>query len=257
MKENSEVTKKSKKSLIIIFSIIGIIVIGIIVFFIFLNNRCPNGYEYLNDRCTKIVTLSPQVDKYCPEGYLLSNDTCTKTETTKPSVKYYCDNTYNVDNNIVMSKSTLNGTICSYTVTHEPAKRRTCLKGAEPYSDTKCRITFILDAASRVDILTGKKMYYCSSAEADLKGDKCYIYGYSDYIYENICVDGFKLKNGKCVKTHTYNANWNATCPNDFLFVDKSTCTKTTYTDIRYNYLCPSDYILVGNICQKEIYLEK
>lgn len=246
----------AKKTKIIIFSIIGVVLVASGLLILLLSkNKCPNGYTLLYDRCTKTEIVAPLVTKYCLDGYQLLNDTCTKTEYTAPKIDYLCDNTYRNDGEIVMSKSTLSGSKCSYKVTHAPVKKRKCLQGAEPYSDTKCRLTIITPAASRVDILTGKKMYYCGNGE--LNGTNCYIYGYSDYVYESVCVDGFKLIGDKCTKTNTYDANWKATCPSGYEYVDKNTCTRIVTSEVQYNYECPIDYNLVNKFCEKEIYYDK
>lgn len=197
-----------------------------------------------------------KTNKYCLEGYQLENDKCYKTETTAPAVKYYCDDTYKVDGNIVRSKSTLSGSICSLTYTHEPVRNKKCHPGDQPYSDTKCRATIVTRAATRTDLYTGNIMYYCAGDEV-LSGTNCLLYTYYDYIYESNCVSGFGLVNGKCVKTETYEARWEANCPSGYTFVDKNTCTKKVTTDVKYNYECPSDYDLVNKKCQKKIYLDK
>ncbi len=230
-----------KKSIILI--IILCLIIGITIAIIIKNYRlkCPSGYKLSDNLCTKIETVDAFATKYCIDGYQLENNTCTKVETIPPTIKYYCDNTYKSSNNIIVSASTLVGSICTYTMSHEPAKKRTCLPGALPYNDTKCRLTIIVDAASRIDIRTGQIMYYCIG-DQELHGTKCYIYGYSDYVYENICVEGFSLIEGKCVKSFTYNAGWEANCPNGYTYIDKNTCTRKIATDIQYNYECPNGY---------------
>ena len=259
--ENIEVidkTKNNKKTFV--FIIIGIIFIVIaisitlLVLFNFNQKKCPSDYKLLDDKCTKIETIKPKEDKYCLDGYQLENDICYKTEIVAPTLNYYCPDTYRNDNDIVRSKSTLSGDVCSYTMSHNPVQRKSCLPGAVPYNDTKCRATIPLNAASRTDVYTGKIMYYCP-ADQVLSGTTCLMFAYSDYVYENVCADGYSLINGKCVKYFTYEASWNANCPSGYTFVDKNTCTKKITTNVKYNYECPSDYKLVDKTCQKKIYL--
>ncbi len=264
-KENSSNNAKGKakwNKRILMFVIIGICLVAFAIFISLLvvsssnKKKCPSNYTLLDDRCAKIETIESKVNKYCIEGYQLENDMCYKIETTTPAVKYYCDDTYKTNGNVVSSKSTLSGSTCSYTLSHEPVQNKKCLPGAQPYSDTKCRATIVTRASTRTDIRTGNIMYYCVG-DAVLSGTSCLLYAYTDYIYETICVSDYSLVNGRCVKTYTYEARWEANCPSGYTFIDKNTCTKKVTTDVKYNYECPSDYDLVNKKCQKKIYLDK
>lgn len=250
-----EVKSKTKKILILL-AVLFLVVIILFAIFYLNKTKCPGGYELMDDKCIKIETVNPKVDKYCDEGYQLENDTCFKTEVTAPAVKYYCDDTYKSGDNMVRSKSTLSGTTCSYTISHKPVEKKSCLPSAIPYSDTQCRSTITLSAATRTDLSTGNIIYYCVG-DAVLSGTNCLLYSYSDYVYEYICADGYVLNNGNCVKYFTYDARWEANCPNDYTFVDKNTCTRKIVTKVKHHYDCPSDYDLVNKTCQKKIYYNK
>ena len=253
-----EEIEKNKKIFFEDISFIVVIVLYIIVLIIILayKSRCPIGYRTMDGACAKIDKTGPKVTKYCPEDYKLENDKCTKTLTATATITYYCDNTYKKDGSIEVSSSTLSGTTCSYTSSHDPVKKKSCPSGAVAYNDTQCKTTIKTDALSNVDILTGRLYYYCVGDQVK-EGTTCITYEYSDYIYQDICFDDFKLENGKCIKDYTYEAGWKADCPDGYTFEDKNTCKKTITSKVKYNYECPSGYKMKDKVCQKVVYLSK
>ena len=259
-KQNNKTKKgkaKNKSKLIIILSILFVVVLGICFDALYFNTnlRCKDGYNLHNNRCEKIISMSPSVTRYCGNGYQMVDDVCTKIEVAVPKIEYYCDNTYKDEGDIVVSASTLKGEQCVYTMSHVPVQKRTCLYGASPYSDTQCRIAIPTRAPSRVDPKTGKVTYYCVGSQ-ELIGTTCYTYGYSDYQYDSICVDSFSLTNGRCVKYFSYEASWKAYCPEGYTFVDKNTCTKTVTAIAKLDYNCLDGYYLEHKKCKKILYQE-
>ena len=242
-----------KKIVIVSFSTSFIAAIILLIMYLSTDLRCPEGYTLYDNKCGKIIAFKAKITKYCNEVYELNNDICTRTEILPPQIDYYCDNTYKVDGVITISESTLNGEKCTYIMSHEPIQKKTCLYGAEPYSDTKCRITIPTMAASRIDPFTGKIMYYCIDDDV-LVGNKCFKYAYSDYHYESICATEFYLNNKKCTKTSSYDASWKATCPEGYNFIDKNTCKKIIIEQAKYNYECRNGYYLEDKKCKKIIY---
>ena len=262
-KLNDDIDKKVNKKIdfrniiLIILTIIFIICSIMLIIKLVDKYRCPKGYQLYNKKCGKIITYEPLITKYCNKGYQLENDVCKKTTIIKPQLNYYCQNTYKVDGTMTISASTLNGEKCTYTMSHEPIKQKKCLYGAEPYSDTKCRIAIPIKAASRIDPFTGRIMYYCPGDE-ELIGTTCYLYGYSDYSYESICATGFYLNNnGMCVTTHSYDAAWEAKCLEGFTFVDKNTCIKNEVMPAQDHYKCYRGYYFEDKLCKKIIYYKK
>lgn len=257
---NMKKKDKEKKKKIFFEDIYFIVVIALFIIVLILllayKSRCPIGYRTIDGACAKIDRTGPTVTKYCPDDYKLEKDKCVKTLTATPTITYYCDNSYEKRDSIEMSSSTLSGTTCSYTLTHEPTKKKSCPPGAVPYSDTQCKATIITDAPSKTDILTGRLFHYCVGDQIK-DGNTCIKYEYSDYIYQDICMDDFKLENGKCIKDYTYEAGWKADCPDGYTYEDKKECKKTITSKVTYNYECPSGYKLKDKVCQKVIYLNK
>ena len=137
-KENKKKTKK--KIRIDDIYVIAVLVLVIVVLVLILANtsKCPIGYKSIDGVCATIDKTSPTVTKYCPDDYKLEKDKCIKTLTDTPKVTYYCDETHIKDKSVEMSSSSLSGTTCSYTLTHDPVKKQSCPDGSVPYNDTQC-----------------------------------------------------------------------------------------------------------------------
>lgn len=181
---------------------------------------CPNGGSVnSSNNCVYAATKNSGSGSYsCPSGGTLNGSSCvinTSANKTSGNGSYSCP-----------SGGTLSGTNCKITQNATKGNGSTVLSCpfGGTLSGSKC--TTYTDGSKASEYycpagytnsgsgasmtcskkVTGTTKYYCDSANATLKGDKCYVKvkgGVSGYS----CPNGYKLNGNKCTKKSTITIN--------------------------------------------------